>query len=502
MRDSQLSVNRRKALAILGSGAVSGLAGCNAVNMGSNSSQGNETEVSQSVDEETELVTERPAETEVNFEGAGTAEDPYLVSTVGQLQYVAVPGPNSVYKQTANIDARGTDKWSQQGFRPIAGENGTDEFGGTYDGNGNQIRGLSIEGGPNPVGLFNSLSSEAVVKNLGLVDVDISGPSGGAVTRSVAGEIRNVSVTGRVFGGDTVGGVVGEMSRSAKLDTVSSNVTVAGTGVFVGALTGRMGRQTEIVNSSSSGRVVAVGSVGGLVGEMAGNSRVATSMSTARVTAQSDNVGGIVGRMRDRSATTDSFSDATVTGTGNVGGIVGNFITGSVSNVGTTASVSGTRSVGGIAGTAGRAIVNSYSRASVVAEEFGGGVVGSLIGDLSRLYVVPTVSLPSGREIGQGISLGAIAGQMGSDATIGLVYWTSGADGISQPVSPSHSREEAVGDTELSPDQMTGESVTEIMIDLDYSDTWQTSSESFPQLQALNSVRDRDSETAPESEEE
>ena len=99
--------------------------------------------------------------------------DEYLIGTATQLQQLAtyVNAGHDCYgltfKLAGNMDMSGVEN-----FAPIA--DGTNQFGGTFDGNGKTISNLKISGGDN-VGLFGNLDSDGTVKNLTLENVTVSG---------------------------------------------------------------------------------------------------------------------------------------------------------------------------------------------------------------------------------------------------------------------------------------------------------------------------------------
>jgi len=151
-------------------------------------------------------------------------------------------------------------------------------FTGRFIGNGWVIRNLKINSDAPHVGLFGTMHN-ALIQDVGLVNVDITGTAdaanvGGIVGRALspgsipAMEIRRVHVTGRISGTGSlsrVGGLGGFLS-SLKLTDSWTASEVSGTG-FVGGLAGYAGFGTF-------GRVYATGPVtcgetcfaGGLVG--------------------------------------------------------------------------------------------------------------------------------------------------------------------------------------------------------------------------------------------
>jgi hypothetical protein len=133
--------------------------------------------------------------------GAGTQDDPYLIYTAQDLNLIglAVCDWDKHFKVMADIDLSGLDgKDGRPAFNIIAPDSSdatlwfeSTFFTGSFDGNGHTISHLTITGG-SYLGLFGQLKPGAEVKNLGVVDVNITGSwrigglvgaNGGAVTQ-------------------------------------------------------------------------------------------------------------------------------------------------------------------------------------------------------------------------------------------------------------------------------------------------------------------------------
>jgi len=136
--------------------------------------------------------------------GSGTAADPYLISSMGNLNWIAGDASrwDKHYKQTANIDASVTSTACYnpgEGWNPIG--NAATKFTGTYNGQGYSITGLYINRQANEyTGLFGFLSS-AEIANLLLVNINlIGGKYVGALSGAAEGEtsITNVNVSGSI----------------------------------------------------------------------------------------------------------------------------------------------------------------------------------------------------------------------------------------------------------------------------------------------------------------
>jgi hypothetical protein len=214
------------------------------------------------------------------------------------------------------------------GFNPIG--NNSVKFTGTFEGNNKTITGLYINRTTDNVGLFGFVSgTSAVIKNVGLINVNITG-------------------------GENVGGLVGSINQGGSV----------------------------VSNSYATGTVRGTGNwnVGGLVGYFSGDVIVRNSYAACSVTGK-NGVGGLVGGADMSNFITDSYATGTVTGTGDyIGGLIGDLYSGIISNSYATGNVNGNSRVGGLAGNCkgtGIEISNSYATGKVNGT---GNYVGGLIG--------------------------------------------------------------------------------------------------------------------------
>jgi len=96
-----------------------------------------------------------------------------------------------------------------------------DPFKGVFDGNGYQIRNLTISGGvPDQTGLFGYVSGAATeIKNLGVDNVTIEAyvgsDIGGLVGYLEDARLSGCYVTGHILGSDYAGGLVGFVSNGS-----------------------------------------------------------------------------------------------------------------------------------------------------------------------------------------------------------------------------------------------------------------------------------------------
>ena len=243
------------------------------------------------------------------------------------------------------------------GWDPIG-----DTFEATFDGNGNTISNLHINRMDTPnVGLFSFIYG--MIRNIGLIDVDVNGKNGGGLAGSNLGIISHSYATGSVTGSETdTGGLVG----------------LNGSEFVTGGST--------ISHSSASVAVSGDHNVGGLAGENYG--AVMFSHATGSVEGDDSAVGGLVGS--NEGTVISSYATGSVSGSDRgVGGLAGRNWGGAIISSYATGSVSGSdRSVGGLVGGvySGYAnerenwIISSYATGSVK----GGVQVGGLVGVLQQ----------------------------------------------------------------------------------------------------------------------
>ncbi|MDV0445939.1 hypothetical protein MmiAt1_15430 [Methanimicrococcus sp. At1] len=266
-------------------------------------------------------------------------------------------------------------------------------FNGMYDGNGYQIKNLTIEySGTNVYTGFFPCVVDGVFQNINLVNADVSSNGGhdgiliGRIfdgsSNSAATQIINCSVDGQLRGTNYSGSFVGNHTNGTlSIANSVSSADVSG-GSYVGGLAGfSSGPSTLVYNSSSSGSVQALGeNASGLLGGVGLSSgdaslhclTVLDSSSSGQIEA-SQNAGGLIGYIHFRS---------------NVGIYNSNHTTGLVAMTGSGTfadSVIGELMDSGAGGLVGNIrsdtlIQNSYATGTVKSADFGaGGLVGCRI---------------------------------------------------------------------------------------------------------------------------
>jgi hypothetical protein len=238
--------------------------------------------------------------------GLGTPEAPYLISNALELGAIVYHSPSAHYRLTASIDLSGI-RWGTAVIPSLAG---------TFDGDGHTILHLTIKTieFESYGGLFGYLRSGAEVKNLGVVDVNITGSgflncvggvvgsngswgtSGGNVTRCYStGVVRTTGGWGRV-----VGGLVGV--NYGNVIYCYSTAAVSGDGGLVGYNAG------TVTKCYSAGAVSGIGpSTGGLVGRNGGG--VTDCFWDIDTSGQATSAGGL-GKTTSEMQTAKTFLDA------------------------------------------------------------------------------------------------------------------------------------------------------------------------------------------------
>jgi filamentous hemagglutinin family protein len=264
--------------------------------------------------------------------GNGSAGNPYLIADVYGLQGIDSEGfANASFALSGDIDASGTANWNDGlGFDPIGEPDlSATPFGGSFDGAGHVITGLTIDTGESgePAGLFGITTAAAAIRNVALVNPSVTGfAEAGALVGINNGTIENayagaVGPSGNAVSGDEgVGGLVGVNGATGTITSASADIGVfgfAGVGGLVGINAGTISlayaegdvigfdavggfagtnlgtlAETYAVGSVSGGSSGGPGSTGGLVG--AGNAAgVISSFWDVDTTGQTTSAGGL-----------------------------------------------------------------------------------------------------------------------------------------------------------------------------------------------------------------
>ena len=384
--------------------------------------------------------------------GSGTTYDPYLVATKAQLNNVR-DHLNSHFRQVGNIVFNSSDFGASgdfyndgHGWEPIGDYNSS--FGGSYDGNGYTIDGLTITTDGSKytyIGLFGYVYGDIV--NVKLTNINYAVTGGGTIGGIVGYASSNqfigcyvsgvINAKGGTIGGITgfsykvehcesnvyidltdvsdvmVGGIVGWAFGDIKYCKNSGSIVVDGTSNAFLEVGGIAGNSSAVTECKNSGNITVGGAsdmecayVGGISGRPYGNISRCENTGTLSSCGSNLVIGGISGELTQPSTMISecvnrgNVSAVYPTVYSYVGGIVGDFAFGTVQNCYTTDTVTltarGTSDshAGGIAGIVwhGAELMNCYSLVNSVsvntsASGWGrGGIAGCNYGTIEKCY--------------------------------------------------------------------------------------------------------------------
>jgi hypothetical protein len=307
--------------------------------------------------------------------GTGEPNNPHQIATAADLIALGeMPGDyDKHFLLTADIDLDPNLPGRTVFDNAVIAPKWETPFTGFFGGNRHTISHLATTGA-GYLGLFGGLKLGGTIKDLGVIDVNIS-ESGGQVGALVAyseGEITNCYSSGTVTGDGRIGGLVG--FNDGRVNRCYSASSVRGThevGGLVGYNTGTLTQCYSIGAVRGSGWA---SSVGGLAG--VNFSLITCRYSTAPVSGFYS-VGGLVGDTGMGGHVSRCYSSGVVCGDDVVGGLVGGNYGGSVVDCYSTSPVHGTHSVGGLVGSNSSEVSHCYSTGVVHGDDEVGGLVGS-----------------------------------------------------------------------------------------------------------------------------
>lgn len=345
----------------------------------------------------------------VNNTNGNAADTVYVeVSTGEQLKAIQQAGDSALgYNYALMGDINASDV---SGYEAI-GTGSSNGFTGTFDGRGNRIIGLTVENANGNAGIFDTIGTNGVVKDVNIYSGNFTGT---AKAGAVAGE-NNGRIEGIVTFGNTVtvtgnngnaGGIVGinnavngkivtNEDGTITLEPVDRNKPVTGiidvestgsviagntnaiAGGLVGTNNGTLGNSYS--NSAVTANAGTAAGLGGVVGvnTKKGNVQYVDSLGVTNGGAHlSNNVGGIIGINNGNMYS--GFNESIVSGKDNVGGIIGTNAEGKkVENVVNATGVEGTNNVGGLIGDNRGSVTNGRNNGTITGTNYVGGMVGS-----------------------------------------------------------------------------------------------------------------------------
>ncbi|MCL2052138.1 MAG: hypothetical protein FWG91_10495 [Lachnospiraceae bacterium] len=378
------------------------------------------------------------------FSGAGTAGNPYLISTAEQFKLIKYD-LSAHYKLTADIDFGGEAldpisiaQISPAGPTPVP-------FTGSLSGGGHSLKNFAVSA-QGSAGLFGHAVSasftDLVIENAHVTGASISAGTGILVGRLEGGTIRNCLITGdnSVTGNIYVGGLAGHLSNSTVTNSSITGTILVNGSNYVGGSIGYI-RNSIVTNCSVSGNVAVSGvnNTGGFIGEIVETSITGCSVTGNGSVSGTARVGGLIGNASLRCFIRSSYSTVQVSGGDNTGGLIGNAIGSDslqslasiyIDRCHSTGNVTGNANVGGLVGNSSFARINdSYARGNVASTD-NSTYVGGLLGRVSNSTRI--VNCYAANSISQGGS-----GLAPSDPALTIIasYFNSSIAGITTPTT-------------------------------------------------------------------
>ncbi len=217
-----------------------------------------------------------------DLDGDGSSTDPAYDAAFPEARAgMGCPSDGCMgYELTADLDLdtdgsgeadAGDDYWNGgSGWDPI-GDFHYNDFDATFEGNGHTVSTLFINRVyTNEIGLFGNTSAGSVIRNVGLVSVDMVGSwSSGGLVGYNRGTIANSYVSGNVTGSNRAGGLVGWNHRGTVTNSYAAgNVTGESS---VGGLIGTNYRGTvtdSYWDTDATGQSTSAGGAGKTAGEL------------------------------------------------------------------------------------------------------------------------------------------------------------------------------------------------------------------------------------------
>ena len=408
--------------------------------------------------------------------GTGTKEDPFLISTVEELN--SIRNNLSMHFRLANNLDLGVAPWNEgEGWEPI-GKEYNNSFTGSFDGNGFTISNLFIDRpdqdfvglfgyyvpfieydslknitidnaditgkysvgaivGVSEVGnIFNCHSSGNVKSTnwsaggiVGSLDpgniysstsscsVSADGNNSGGIAGFLSGIASDCNFSGTVTGNENNGGIAGEARYSSTTITDCQNEGAISGNINTGGIVGLSFEGSQISNSSNNGQVTGAIMVGGIVGKILDDATINNCHNTGTVNASGEYVGGIAGKI-ENSTTITSCSNSGSIGNGSanyLGGIAGGAFDSEIFDSENSGIVSGNNHIGGIVGYSYDSHLEACQSSGFVSGNSNiGGIVGSMNTTMKSTFPLSITNCHSTANVkGTGEKVGGIVGYGG-----------------------------------------------------------------------------------------
>ena len=397
--------------------------------------------------------------TMMQMAGSGTKEDPFLITTYGDLKSIGFGKYklSAVYELANDIDASASAtevlEWNAaQGFKPIGeieyfgrlfgdyGEQDTEPFSGKFYGNGFSIDNLTLMygGHGSPIGFIDTLAPSGVIDNLTFKNYTVANMSGGGVVGTNYGVIKNVHVEATFdstyssagiafYNGGSIescsfkGVLNGESSfagmavvndgkiTKAKVDVSGTMSSFAGVSLING---GHIDKATVTANVDAEW-----GSMGGIVGLNRSSGRVSGSSAEVDIhcanrrsgsvsyykglyqeeTLEFDGIGGVVAIDSGKVSGSTATGSIDAPGAVYVGGLIGGAYGKDIDSAHASVDLTGSLFVGGLIGYNTVKVSNSYATANVKSMAgYSGGFVGRNESVIERSFATGNVDGAAG----------------------------------------------------------------------------------------------------------
>ncbi len=260
-----------------------------------------------------------------NAGGDGSAQNPYLITSAGDLAMIASDS-DAHYRVANDFSCADYGLWTA-----------IPSFTGTLDGDNHTISDITLDGSKDAAGLF-AYTEGTKISNLTIESPSVSATNASSVAiisaEAVGDTINNIVIKNATINGSSEA-TVGTIAANASLNTVIYDCLV---------------EELNINNPAEFSQV----------GGIAGSTRTSTLIYNCAVTGYiwaSNTIGGIVGSTSTGCSVTDCRTECHITGHNTIGGIVGSADRGGIhrcivqgSLTATEANWSGSYKTGGIAG--------------------------------------------------------------------------------------------------------------------------------------------------------
>ena len=390
----------------------------------------------------------------INGVTGNASESVYVeVSTGEQLKAIQNAGSEALeynYALMGDINASDVENYVAIGTGNVDADGNEIGFTGTFDGRGNRIIGLKVENANGNAGIFDTIGTNGVVKDVNIYSGTFTGSDNAG---AVAG-VNNGRIEGIVTFGNTVtatgdngnastsnaGGIVGvnnsgtfeNNANDGELtggiyDVESTGSVIAGSsdavagglvGTNNGGLANSFSDSAVTVKVDNQNPVTTTGGLGGVVGVNTekGNVQYVDSLGVTNGGAtNSSNIGGIIGTNKGNMYS--GYNESIVSGADNVGGIIGTNAEGKkVENVVNATGVEGDDNVGGLVGVNSGSVTNGRNNGEITGVNNVGGLVGN---NASKNSTLTNLVNDSSAEIFGVNNVGGIAGYNAGKITTG-----------------------------------------------------------------------------------